>query len=167
MTKKYILCKMLTRVNKGVYMISKRAEEYLKTMYVLNKQNGEIRVTDIANKMNCSKPCVTKQLNILSKNKLINYETYGEITLTSLGEEIAKKTLADCDILYIFLNDVIGLPKELSSIESSNIKSVISDKTLEGISSYVNNMLGINKLNCNFDIRNEKCRNCIKKGSIS
>ena len=32
-------------------MISKSLEEYLKTMYVLKKQNGNIRVTDIANKM--------------------------------------------------------------------------------------------------------------------
>ena len=29
-------------------MISKSQEEYLKTMYVLQKQNGNIRVTDIA-----------------------------------------------------------------------------------------------------------------------
>ena len=32
-------------------MISKSLEEYLKTMYILNKQNGNIRVTDIAKKM--------------------------------------------------------------------------------------------------------------------
>ena len=31
-------------------MISKTLEEYLKTMYVLEKQNGNIRVTDIAKK---------------------------------------------------------------------------------------------------------------------
>ena len=37
-------------------MITKASEEYLKTMYVLKKQNGNIRVTDIANKMNCTKP---------------------------------------------------------------------------------------------------------------
>ncbi len=46
-------------------MISKSLEEYLKTMYVLKKQNGNIRVTDVANKMNCSKPSVNKALNNL------------------------------------------------------------------------------------------------------
>ena len=35
-------------------MISKSSEEYLKTMYILKQQNGNIRVTDIAKKMNCS-----------------------------------------------------------------------------------------------------------------
>ena len=50
-------------------MISKALEEYLKTMYVLKKQNGNIRVTDIANQMNISKPSVTKAINSL-KEKL-------------------------------------------------------------------------------------------------
>ena len=60
---------MLTMVNKGVIMISKSTEEYLKTMYVLLKQKGNIRVTDIAKKMNCSKPSVTKQLNLFKNFK--------------------------------------------------------------------------------------------------
>ena len=68
-------------------MISKSLEEYLKTMYVLNKQNGNIRVTDIANKMDCSKPSVNKALNNLKEEKLINYETYGTIELTQQGED--------------------------------------------------------------------------------
>ena len=63
-------------------MISKSLEEYLKTMYILEKQNGDIRVTDIAKKMNCSKPSVNKALNNLKDNNLINYETYGKIELT-------------------------------------------------------------------------------------
>ena len=46
-------------------MISKATEEYLKTMYVLKKQNGNIRVTDIANKMSCTKPSVNKALKNL------------------------------------------------------------------------------------------------------
>lgn len=63
-------------------MISKSLEEYLKTMYVLQKQNGNIRVTDVAEKMNCSKPSVNKALNNLKTEKLVNYETYGTIELT-------------------------------------------------------------------------------------
>lgn len=77
---------MLTEINifeKGEkIVISKALEEYLKTMYVLKKQNGNIRVTDIAEKMNCSKPSVNKAINILKSENLINYETYGTIEMT-------------------------------------------------------------------------------------
>ena len=63
-------------------VITKALEEYLKTMYVLKKQNGNIRVTDVAEKMNCSKPSVNKAINNLKHEKLVNYESYGTIELT-------------------------------------------------------------------------------------
>ncbi len=144
-------------------MLSSVSKEYLKTIYVLKKQNGEIRVTDIANKMNCSKPNVTKQLNILSTNELISYETYGKIKLTIKGENEAKKILAANDIIYILLSDVIGVPSDIASHDASLIKGVISDKTLNSISNYIYETLELNKLNCNFNIKNESCRACISK----
>lgn len=73
-------------------MISKALEEYLKVMYILKKQNGDIRVTDVANKMDCSKASVNKSINSLKENGLVNYETYGDIELTRDGEMLAKKS---------------------------------------------------------------------------
>jgi len=72
-------------------MISKASEEYLKTMYILNKQNGNIRVTDIANKMNCSKPSVNKAIYNLKDEGMLNYESYGTIELTEKRREFGKK----------------------------------------------------------------------------
>ncbi len=68
-------------------MISKSQEQYLKTMYILKKQNGNIRVTDIANKMECTKPSVNKAINNLKMNGLLNYESYGTIELTAERRE--------------------------------------------------------------------------------
>ena len=148
-------------------MISASTKEYLKTIYVLMKKNKLVRVTDIANTMKCSKPSVTKQLNILKENNLIKYETYGHIDLTNEGIKIAKEVLADYDIIYILLHDVIGVESDISREDASKIKSVISDKTLTKISSYIYEVLDLKKMNCNFNIRNESCRACIsKKGSL-
>lgn len=141
-------------------MISKSTEEYLKTIYILIKQNSSVRVTDIAKKMNCSKPSVTKQLNILKNSNLIEYESYGNIKLTSKGETLARKVLADYDIVYILLHDIVGIDEESSKIEASKIKGVIDEKTLSKIANYIYEELELNKLNCNFNIRNEECRKC-------
>ncbi|MBR6034315.1 MAG: hypothetical protein IKP28_06315 [Clostridia bacterium] len=55
---------------KGLFiMVSKSQEEYLKTIYVLSRQSEAVRVTDIANKMNCSKPSVNKVLHSLKDNR--------------------------------------------------------------------------------------------------
>ena len=93
-------------------MISKSSEEYIKNMYILKKQKGNIRVTDIAQKMKCSKPSVNKAINILKEEKLINYETYGTIELTGQGEDLAKKILEAYDITYLFMKDVLNLDEK-------------------------------------------------------
>lgn len=146
-------------------MISKALEEYLKTMYVLQKQNGNIRVTDIANKMNCSKPSVNKALNNLKDEKLIKYETYGTIELTEDGEGLAQKILEAYDIVYLFLKDVLNIDEESAQKEAEKIKLTITDETINKLAKYVHNVLGLRKLNCNYDINQEKCRCCVKRTS--
>lgn len=148
-------------------MISNATEEYLKTIYILIKKNNIVRVTDIAKAMNCSKPSVTKQLNILKSKGLIIYETYGHISLSESGVNYAKKILADYDIVYIFLHDVIGVDEEIAKMDAVKIKGIIDEKTLSKITSYIYDVLDLKKLNCNFNIRNESCRACIsKKGKL-
>ena len=144
-------------------MISKALEEYIKTMYVLKKQNGNIRVTDIANKMECTKPSVNKALNNLKEEKLVNYETYGTIGLTAEGEDLAKKILEAYDIVYVFLKEVLNLDEQQAKSEAEKIKSSINDETINKLAKYVHQVLGLSNLNCNYDINKEKCRSCIKR----
>ena len=144
-------------------MISKALEEYVKTMYVLKKQNGNIRVTDIANKMDCTKPSVNKALNNLKEEKLVNYETYGTIELTKEGENLAKKILEAYDIIYLFFKEVLNLEEEKASKEAEKIKSTMTDETVNKLAKYVHNVLGLSNLNCNYDINEERCRCCIRR----
>ena len=146
-------------------MISKALEEYLKTMYILKNQNGNIRVTDIAKKMECTKPSVNKAINNLKEEKLINYETYGTIELTEQGENLAKKILEAYDIIYVFLKEVLNLDEEKAKSEAEKIKSVATDNTINKLAKYIHEVLGLSNLNCNYDINQEKCRNCIKRRS--
>lgn len=146
-------------------MVTKSLEEYLKTMYILKKQNGNIRVTDIANKMSCSKASVNKALNNLKQNNLIYYETYGPIELTTLGIDLAKKILEAYDIVYIFFKDVLNLDKEKAKSEAEKIKSMLDDDTLNKLARYVHKTLDLNNLDCCYDLNKEKCRSCKKRTS--
>ena len=146
-------------------MISKALEEYVKTMYVLKKQKGEIRVTDIAEKMCCSKASVTKALNNLKEKAFVEYEAYGEIKLTKVAEELAQKNLEAYDIVYLFLNEILEIDSENSKEEAEKIKSVISDETLNKLARYTHKELGLSSLECNYDLNESKCRECIKRSS--
>ena len=144
-------------------MISKALEEYLKTMYVLKKQNGNIRVTDIANKMNCTKPSVNKALYNLKDNGFVNYESYGIIELTKKGEDLAKKILEAYDIVYLFLKDVLNLENEEAEEEAEEIKSVVTDNTINKLAKYVHQVLDLSNLDCDYDVNKERCRTCIRR----
>lgn len=147
-------------------MISKSLEEYLKTMYVLNKQNGRVRVTDIAEKMNCTKASVNKAVRNLKDNGLLNYETYGTIELTEEGEDLAKKILEAYDIVYVFFKEVLGLEKDDAEKEAEQIKSAITDETINKLAKYVHKVLDLNDLDCDFDINKEKCRCCARRAKL-
>lgn len=147
-------------------MISKALEEYIKTMYILKKQNGEIRVTDIAEKMNCSKASVTKSLNILKEKKLVEYEAYGKINLTHEAEELAQKILEAYDIVYLFFSEVLNMNDESAKEEAEKVKLVISDEALNELAKFVHKELGFTSLNCGYDINKGKCRSCIKRNKV-
>lgn len=144
-------------------MVSKALEEYIKTMYILKKQTGNIRVTDVANKMNCTKPSVNKALYNLKDNGLVNYETYGTIELTKEGENLAKKILEAYDIVYLFLKDVLNLENEEAEKEAEKIKLSITDDTINKLAKYVHKVLDLNSLDCDYDINKERCRSCQRR----
>ena len=144
-------------------MISKSLEEYIKTMYILKQKNGNIRVTDIAEEMSCSKAGVNKAINNLKDNGLVNYETYGTIEITKQGEDLAKKILESYDIVYVFLKDVLGMESEKAEEEAENMKTSMSDETINKLARYVHQVLGLRNLNCNYDVNQEKCRQCVKR----
>ena len=146
-------------------MISKALEEYVKTMYILKQQKGEIRVTDIAEKMCCSKASVTKALNNLKDKDLVEYEAYGKISLSKQAEEIAQKNLEAYDIVYLFFNEILEIKIEEAKEEAEKIKSIISDETLNRLARYTHKQLGLSSLECNYDLNESKCRECIKRNN--
>ena len=137
-------------------------EEYLKTIYILSKKEKEVRVTDIANKLKITKPSVNKAINNLNKINLINYQTYGNITLTEKGKEIAKAILKKFDIVKLFLTQVLEVDEKVAEEEAKSMKYAISEKTQESLEKYIIKILNLEELECGCNINNEKCRNCAR-----
>ena len=137
-------------------------EEYLKTIYILSKTEKEIRVTDIAQKLGITKPSVNRAIKGLKTLNLLNYETYGNISLTAEGEKISQEILKKEDLLKLFLINVLGVEKDKATKEANAMKHAISEETEQKMEEYVNKILELGKLDCDYDANNEKCKNCIK-----
>ena len=117
--------------------ISNIQEEYLKTIYLFEKDNKKVRITDIAKKLNKTKPTVNYAINSLKEEGLLNYEVYGDISLTKSGEMMAIKILEAYDIVYLFLNEILKLDEKQAEIEAEKMKQSLSDETLNKLAAYV------------------------------
>lgn len=76
---------------------------------------------------------------------------------------MARKILEAYDITYIFLTEILNVEKQKAQEEAIKMKSVLNDDTLNKLTKYIYKTLGLNELNCNYDINKEECRNCKKK----
>lgn len=144
-------------------MLSKALEEYVKVMYVLKLNNGNIRVTDIANSLDVSKASVNKAIKQLKTEGIADYETYGEIELTSDGNRLARKILEAYDITYLFLSEILQVDSKLAENEAKDMKNILSDNTLNKLAKYTHEKLGLASLECGYDIDNERCISCIRR----
>ncbi len=140
--------------------VSKSLEEYLKTMYVLQKQKSDIRVTDIAEKMQCTKASVNKAIKILAEHELVTYEVYGKIQITEAGNATARKVLEAYDIVYLFLTELLEMQADEANIEAENMKKSMNDQTINKLAKYTQSTLGMQELGCGFDINNSRCIDC-------
>ena len=138
-------------------------KEYLKTIYLLEKSEKEVRVTDIANKLNKTKPTVNYAINSLKEEKLINYEVYGPITLTNLGKNAAEKVLEAYDIVCLFFTEILKMDKAEAEHEANKIKATLKDETINKLAKYTNETLGLPSLECGYNINNERCLKCIRR----
>lgn len=155
---------MLAQANKkeGAMKLTNSQEEYLKTIYLLEKNKQKVRVTDIAKKMNITKPSVNKGLKVLKEIKLINYEVYGNINLTKQGQEQAKEIIKKQDILETFLIGILEIEKNQAQEEAKAIKCAMSKESIDKLDLYISKILDLEDLKCGYDKNNEKCRSCIK-----
>lgn len=137
-------------------------EEYLKTIYLLEKNNKKVRVTDIALKLEITKPSVNKAINLLKDIKLLDYKAYGNINLTQEGKKYAIEVMKKQDIVTMFLVEILGIEKRQAEIEAIAMKHAISEKTTQKLNQYITQIMNLGDLTCGYDENNEKCRNCIK-----
>lgn len=123
-------------------------EEYLKTIYLLKRNDKKVRITDIANKLSFKKPSVTKGIKTLKEMGFLNYEAYGEINLTKKGEETAKNIIKKYDILNMFLTEILEIDEKIAKEEAKAMKHAMSEETTKKLDKYITKILDLGDLDC-------------------
>ena len=116
---------------------SKSIEMYLETIYILESNHGHAHGVDIAERLDITKPSVSKAMNHLQKEGLISKEAYGHIVLTEKGKAIAKEIYCKHCLITGFLEKSLGLSSNEASINACRMEHIISDEMLKAISAYM------------------------------
>jgi DtxR family Mn-dependent transcriptional regulator len=106
-------------------------EDYVETILQLFVEKKGIRVSDIAERMEVSKPSVSAALQVLARQGLVNHEPYEVISLTSRGEKVARSVLRRHEILKRFLSDVLAIPAKDAEATACGMEHAISAEVTE------------------------------------
>lgn len=117
-------------------------EMYLETILILESELEFIRAIDIVEKMNFSKPSVSRALVKLKNSGCIIVDESSHIILTQKGRAVAEKMYERHQILTTML-EKLGVDKKIAAADACKIEHDISDSSFEAIKKYLNKSLNI------------------------
>lgn len=118
--------------------IRESAENYLETILVLHKRNGNVRSIDIASELEFSKPSVSVAMKNLRENGYIEVDENGYISLLEKGKEIAEK-IYERHTLFTNMLTSLGVPPETAAKDACRIEHIISNESFEAIKTHIEN----------------------------
>ena len=107
-----------------------KKEDYLETIYELQKKLDFVRISDIALEMKLKKPSVTQMMQRLHEDACVNYKAYNPVRLTKKGENIGKKVAERHRVLAEFFT-ILGIQKKIQEKDIHGIEHHLSPSTLE------------------------------------
>lgn len=113
-------------------------EDYLSIIFKYKDTEGQIKSTIIADKLDISQAAVSDMLKKLSKDKLIHYEKYKGIKLTTKGEDYARNMVRRHRIWEVYLYRVIGLPWNKVHDEAHRLEHSSSDELVDRLEELLN-----------------------------
>jgi DtxR family Mn-dependent transcriptional regulator len=118
-------------------MINSTIEDYLKTIYEIEQELGNVATTSLAKELDISPASATGMIKKLAELKLVTYTPYQGVTLTSKGKKVALSVLRLHRLIELFLVKTLGLPWDEVHSEAEKLEHVISKKLEELIDNYL------------------------------
>jgi len=117
-------------------MTTRNIEDYLEAIWDLQKNKGYIKVKDIANKLEVTRPSVSEMIKKLSENEYIIYEKYGGIIFTGRGKKLAQEIKKRHNLFVEFLK-IIGVSEENAQQDACKLEHDVSPETITCLLEFV------------------------------
>lgn len=118
-------------------MPSQSKEDYLKYIYILQKQGNRVNTGILASAIGVSPASVSEMIHKLSRLKWIRNEPYHGFRLTKSGEKISINLVRKHRLLEVFLSEHLNYKWEEVHEEAERIEHVVSDKFIDKLEEYL------------------------------
>ncbi|MGA3013454.1 MAG: metal-dependent transcriptional regulator [Bacteroidales bacterium] len=112
-------------------MISITEENYLKALYNLSNEKGEVNVNEISKGLKIKMPTVTSMMKKLAKKGLVHYESYKPLKLTETGKKEAGLIIRKHRLTEMFLVEKMGFGWESVHDIAEQIEHIQSPELFE------------------------------------
>lgn len=111
--------------------LSASLEDYIEALYHIVKVKQAARAKDIVNQLKVSAASVTGALRALSEKGLIRYAPYDVITLTDLGEKVAKDVVRRHEVLKDFFTKILAVEEKEANEAACQMEHSIPKSILD------------------------------------
>lgn len=108
----------------------KTLEDYLKTIYVLQKENGVVRGTDIASALGVSRPTVCVTLRELEEEGYVRLDDRRRVYLTAQGESIAGET-HERNRTFFTLLTALGVDERTAAADACRLEHSVCEESFK------------------------------------
>lgn len=120
-------------------LITASMEDYIEMIYRLSLDQGYTRVSELSHSLNVTAPSTNNMVKKLCALKLIEYEKYSTIKLTTSGKHYGKYLYERHNIIFKFLS-ILGVKDSILE-ETEKIEHVINEETLNCIKNFIYNSI--------------------------
>ncbi len=103
-------------------------EDFLKAVYMLERQRIPVPTSLLANTLGIKPPSVTEMAKKLAENGLLEYEKYKGLRLTEPGRQIALEVIRHHRLIEMYLMEALGYTWDEVHEEADRLEHVISEQ---------------------------------------
>jgi DtxR family transcriptional regulator, Mn-dependent transcriptional regulator len=128
---------VMTRPKAPPRQYSANMEDYLEAIRTLSGAGLPVKVTQLSDALNVSKPSVTAAVTRLVGEGLVDHEKYGLVQLTPLGRLVADDVCRRHEALRIFLTEILGVSDETAQEDACKLEHHLSHDSSVRLSGFV------------------------------
>jgi len=106
-------------------------EDYLKTIYELERISGAAMTNDIAGRLSVAPASVSGMVRRLADQGLLEHEKYRGVRLTEEGRRVALGTIRRHRVIETYLTQRLGYPWDMVHEEAERLEHAASDELID------------------------------------